>query len=143
MIGRSIMSVSCAEKHITAVRNLLPCGGRVTDSVLGRPLWHELLTTDMKAAATFYSAVIGWTVQPFEGAVHPYARFQRADGQPVAGLMHIPEGMNFPPHWEMYVGVPQLEEAVANIERLGGSALSGVIEVPTVGRLRTMKDAQG
>jgi hypothetical protein len=51
--------------------------------------------------------------------------------------------MNFPPHWEMYVGVPKLDDAVAKIERLGGGALSPVIEVPTVGRMRTMKDPQG
>jgi predicted enzyme related to lactoylglutathione lyase len=115
----------------------------MTDAVLGRPLWHELLTTDMKAAGTFYSAVIGWTVKPFGEAGQPYDMFHRADGVAVAGVMHIPEGMNYPPHWEMYVGVPQLEEAVTKIERLGGSALSHIIEVPTVGRLRTMKDAQG
>lgn len=115
----------------------------MSDPVLGRPLWHELLTTDMKAAGTFYSAVIGWDVKPFDGAGQPYDMFHRADGVAVAGVMHIPEGMNFPPHWEMYVGVLRLEDAVATIERLGGSSLSHVIEVPTIGRLRTMKDAQG
>jgi predicted enzyme related to lactoylglutathione lyase len=115
----------------------------MSDPVLGRPLWHELLTTDMKAAGTFYSAVIGWDVKPFDGSGQPYDMFHRADGVAVAGVMHIPEGMNFPPHWEMYIGVPRLEDAVATIERLGGSSLSHVIEVPTVGRLRTMKDPQG
>lgn len=115
----------------------------MTDSVLGRLLWYELLTTDMKAAEAFYSAVVGWSVAPFAGARHPYDMFRRADGREVAGVMHIPDGMNFPPHWEMYVGVPKLEEAVATIERLGGSALSPLIEVPSVGRMRTMKDPQG
>jgi hypothetical protein len=57
--------------------------------------------------------------------------------------MTIPPGMNFPPHWGMYVGVDKLEDGVAQIERLSGSALSPVIEVPTVGRMRTMKDPQG
>ena len=64
----------------------------MTDPVLGRPLWHELLTTDMKAAATFYAAVIGWTAKPFHGAGQPYDMFLRADGVAVAGVMHIPEG---------------------------------------------------
>ena len=57
--------------------------------------------------------------------------------------MTIPEGMNFPPHWGMYVGVPSLDEGVAQVERLGGSALSEVIEIPNVGRMRTMTDPQG
>lgn len=37
-------------------------------SLLGRVLWYELLTNDMKAAAQFYTAVVGWTVAPFEGS---------------------------------------------------------------------------
>jgi predicted enzyme related to lactoylglutathione lyase len=117
----------------------------MTDSpVRGRLLWYELLTTDMKAAESFYSAIIGWKTQPFdEAAAQPYDMWIRAGDVPVGGVMTIPQGMNFPPHWVMYVGVPQLDEAVAQIERLGGRALSPVIEVPTVGRMRTMLDPQG
>ena len=109
----------------------------------GRMLWYELLTTDMKAAEKFYSAVVGWTVAPFDGSPQPYDMWMRDGGVPVGGCMTIPEGMNFPPHWGMYVGVNKLEDAVAAIEKAGGSSLSPVIEVPGVGRMRTMKDPQG
>ena len=51
--------------------------------------------------------------------------------------------MNMPPFWSMYVAVPSLEDAVAQITRLGGSELSGVIDVPTVGRMQMLKDPQG
>ena len=51
--------------------------------------------------------------------------------------------MNAPPFWAMYVGVPQLEEAAANIKGHGGSECSPVIVVPTVGRMQMMKDPQG
>lgn len=111
--------------------------------VLGRLLWFELLTTDIKAAEKFYTAVVGWTVTPFAQSPDPYDMWTRAGNDPVGGVMKIPQGMNFPPHWGMYVGVPKLEDAVAKIERLGGSALSPVIDVPEVGRMRTMKDPQG
>ena len=30
-------------------------------ALLGRPLWYELMTTDMTAAAAFYGAAAGWT----------------------------------------------------------------------------------
>ena len=112
-------------------------------AVLGRLLWYELLTTDMKAAERFYSAVAGWTIRPFDGAPGTYDMFDRAAGVPVGGVMTIPAGMNFPPHWEMYIGVPKLEDAVAKIERLGGSALGPLVEIAGVGRMRTMTDPQG
>lgn len=111
-------------------------------SILGRPLWYELMTNDVDAAKKFYAPVVGWTVTPFEGGAQPYDIWVR-DGVPIGGVMQIPAGMNFPPHWGMYIGVPSLEEGVSRVERLGGSALSPVIEVPGVGRMRTMKDPQG
>jgi predicted enzyme related to lactoylglutathione lyase len=115
----------------------------VVSTLLGRPLWYELMTTNMKGAETFYKTVVGWTSSPFEAASHPYVTFNRSAGQPVAGLMTTPEGMNAPPFWAMYVGVPQLEKAAAQITALGGSACSPVIEVPAVGRMQMMQDPQG
>ena len=34
--------------------------------LLGRPIWYELLTTDMNGAEAFYSKVVGWTTSGFE-----------------------------------------------------------------------------
>jgi uncharacterized protein len=114
-----------------------------TSTLLGRPLWYELMTTDMKAAQAFYNAVIGWTSSPFQGAPQPYATFNRSAEAPVAGVMTTPEGVNAPPFWAMYVGVPNVEEAVVRIRQLGGGEASPVIDIPNVGRMQMMKDPQG
>lgn len=114
----------------------------MADSARGRIVWYELMTTDMKAAETFYTTVVGWTVAPFEGSPQPYDMWMRDQQTPTGGVMTIPDGMNFPPHWAMYVAVDKLEDTVAQIETLGGSSLSPVIEVPNVGRMRTMMDPQ-
>jgi uncharacterized protein len=114
----------------------------MADSVRGRVLWYELLTTDMKAAEKFYTNVVGWSVQPFDGSPQPYDMWMRADHQPVGGVMTVPEGMNFPPHWEMYVGVDDFDDAVAQIQRLGGRGLGPVIEIPNIGKMQTMMDPQ-
>ena len=112
-------------------------------TVLGRPLWYELMTTDMKAAEQFYRKVVGWTAVPFEGSPQPYSTFNRSGDVPVAGLMKRPDGMNFPPFWAMYVGVQKLEDGVAHIKKLGGKELSPVIDIPKVGRMQMMTDPQG
>jgi predicted enzyme related to lactoylglutathione lyase len=101
------------------------------------------MTTDTKAAETFYDKVVGWTSEPFGNSPTPYTQFKRSGGAGVAGLMERPAGMNMPPFWSMYIAVPKLEDAVAQIKRLGGSELSGVIDVPTVGRMQMLKDPQG
>ena len=112
-------------------------------TLLGRPLWYELMTTDMKAAETFYRSVVGWKSAPFEGTPEPYTTFRRGEEVPVAGLMTKPQEVNAPPFWAMYVGVPKLEEAADHVRRLGGAECSPVIEVPTVGRMQMMTDPQG
>ena len=84
--------------------------------VLGRPLWYELMTTDMKAAEKFYKNVVGWTAAPFDGSPQPYTMFNRNSDIPAGGVMNRPEGMNAPPFWAMYVGFPKLEEGVAGLQ---------------------------
>ena len=112
-------------------------------TMLGRPVWYELMTTDPAAAEAFYSKVIGWSAAPFDESPIPYTIFKRSGDVQVAGMMKRPDDMNAPPFWAMYVAVPKLEEAVAHIKRLGGGEISEVIAVPTVGRLQLMKDPQG
>jgi uncharacterized protein len=112
-------------------------------SLLGRPVWYELMTTDTGAAETFYKKVIGWTAEPFPQSPNPYTVFKRSGNTGVAGLLKLPAEMKAPPSWAMYVAVPNLEDAVKHIKRLGGGDLSPVIEVPTVGRLQMMRDPQG
>jgi uncharacterized protein len=114
-----------------------------TSTLLGRPLWYELMTTDMKAAESFYKNVVGWKTSPFEGAGQPYTMFNRSGDVPVGGVMTKPSEVKAPPFWAMYVGVPKLEEAAAHIKRLGGKAHTEVIEVPNVGRMQMMMDPQG
>ena len=116
----------------------------MSDSVLGRPLWYELMTSDMKAAESFYKTVVGWDVAPFDGAPQPYSMFRRSGDIPVAGVFTMPAVMQgVPPNWQMYVGVPKLEDAEAKVKGLGGKDVSPVIEVPNVGRMRMMADPQG
>ena len=112
-------------------------------TLLGRPLWFELMTSDMKAAEKFYKNVIGWTSAPFDQSPQPYTMFNRSGDIPIGGVMDTPPGLNAPPFWAMYIGVPKLEDAAKQIKRLGGSECSPVIDVPSVGRMQMMKDPQG
>jgi predicted enzyme related to lactoylglutathione lyase len=122
------------EEHITMTV--------AVSTVLGRPLWYELMTTDTAAADRFYSNVIGWTSRPFPESPQPYTTFQSGE-RPVAGMLQTPPDLKAPPFWAMYVGVTRIEDAAAHIERRGGRSCSPVIDVPTVGRMQMMLDPQG
>lgn len=114
-----------------------------TSTLLGRPLWYELTTSDMKAAEAFYTTVVGWKTSPSEGAGQPYSMFTRGGDVAIGGVITTPSGVKAPPFWAMYVGVPKLEDAAARIKTLGGRECTEVITVPSVGRMQMMADPQG
>jgi predicted enzyme related to lactoylglutathione lyase len=112
----------------------------------GRLMWFELMTSDLAAAETFYTSVVGWTITPYGDLGMPYSMFTRAGEIPVAGAMTLPAELaqhGVPPHWGMYVGVDKVEPAAADVGRLGGSPLAEVMEVPGIGRMQAMRDPQG
>jgi predicted enzyme related to lactoylglutathione lyase len=114
-----------------------------TSTLLGRPVWYELMTTDMRGAEAFYKNVVGWTTKPFDGAGQPYTMFNRSSDVSVGGVMTKPAEVKAPPFWAMYIGVPKLEDAVAQITKLGGRTHTDVISIPDVGRMQLMQDPQG
>lgn len=109
----------------------------------GRFNWHELLTTDPKAAHAFYEAVVGWGTAPWgdEG----YTMWM--SGQtPVGGVMDLPaevKAMGVPPNWLTYISTPDADAAARRAEQLGGRILKPAEVVPTVGRFIVVADPQG
>jgi predicted enzyme related to lactoylglutathione lyase len=112
-------------------------------TLLGRPIWYELMTPDTKAAEAFYTAVVGWTAAAAPGGPHPYTIFSRGSDVGVAGMVAPPADAKAPPFWALYVGVPVLEDGLADVKRLGGKDVSPVIDIPNVGRMQVVQDPQG
>jgi len=115
-----------------------------TDDVLGRFVWHELMTTDTKAAERFYTTVIGWTTQAWPQNPS-YTMFLTGE-RPMAGLMDLPEdarAMGTPPNWLIYIGSPDVDATVHTAVSLGGSILVPPKDIPNVGRFAVLRDPQG
>jgi predicted enzyme related to lactoylglutathione lyase len=115
------------------------------ESVRGRFVWHELLTSDPEAAQAFYKPLIGWETAAFEGADEPYTMWTYEE-QPMGGVMELPADaveMGASPHWLPYMGVEDVDASVEQAKGLGGSALRDPFDVPTVGRIGILADPQG
>lgn len=113
-------------------------------TVRGCFVWHELLATDPKSAATFFSKVIGWKTQPW-GEDGSYTLFLAGSRQ-VAGLMALPEEarkMGAPPSWLTYVGTPNVDDTTRLAASLGATIHKAPEDIPTVGRFAVIQDPQG
>jgi uncharacterized protein len=111
----------------------------------GTPIWYELMTSDPDAAQAFYTHVIGWSAGQFPGAPEgaaDYRIFSAPDGEGVGGMMKPPEG-GPPPGWFGYIGVDDVDAAVARIQSAGGSVHMPPTDIEGVGRLAMVADPQG
>src|SRR5262245_57348015 len=104
-------------------------------TVRGRFVWHELMTTDTKSAANFFTKVIGWKTQPWDQDPS-YSMFVTGK-QPMAGLLPLPEdakAMGAPPNWLTYIGTSNVDEAAKQVASLGGHVVKAPSDIPTIGR---------
>ena len=106
--------------------------------------WHELLTTDSKAAVAFYSALFGWVKKSeFDmGPMGIYHIFGR-DRFQYGGIMNKPADLPAPPHWLHYVQVDNADEAAKRAEKAGGKVVNGPMDVPGGDRIAAIIDPQG
>ena len=115
----------------------------MSPSNVGRFVWYEVLTSDVKGAIAFYQDVIGWKSQSFaEGG--DYTMWVGSQG-PVGGVTLLPEEakkLGASPYWQGNVEVADVDQTVALVKQLGGKIYVQE-EIPDVGRFAVIADPQG
>jgi predicted enzyme related to lactoylglutathione lyase len=87
--------------------------------------------------------VLGWDYQPLPMAGPDYATFHLpGDEAPMGGLGGMMGMDGFPSHWIVYLGVVDVDAAVAFVEANGGHILSPGFDTP-FGRMAAVTDPFG
>jgi predicted enzyme related to lactoylglutathione lyase len=114
----------------------------MSDGMRGQFVWHELTTTDARAAAGFYSKVAKLKTKP--------APFEKTytmllgSGRPMGGLMVLAgDATASPPSWLTYIGTPDVDESARKAESLGAKVIKSPAPVPDGGRFAILQDPQG
>lgn len=103
----------------------------VTDALTyaaGTQIGFDLTVPDARAIKDFYSAVVGWTSEPFamEG-YDDYFMKSPATGSIVAGICHARGGnADLPPQWLAYVVVDDLHASLDRCVERGGEVLTAI-----------------
>jgi uncharacterized protein len=106
--------------------------------------WTELNTRNPEGAKRFYGAVFGWETNDLEMEGGGTYTEWLVDGRQVGGMLdmrgRVPDEV--PPHWLVYFGSVDTDEAVAKVKELGGEVMFGPVDIEP-GRMAVVKDAFG
>jgi predicted enzyme related to lactoylglutathione lyase len=111
----------------------------------GNFVWYDLMTNDPAGARGFYTRLIGWGTQQWDGGGQPYTLWTN-NKTPLGGVMELPEdarAAGAPPHWLSYVAVDDIKATAPRAEELGGSVLHGPVDIPNAGSFAVLADPQG
>jgi uncharacterized protein len=107
-------------------------------------VWDELVTSDVEAAKSFYTKVIGWTTADMdmgEAGVYTLVRSGDVDR---AGIFKKPAGMEAAPDaWLTYIGADDIDATAKRATELGGKVFQAPFDVEGVGRLAVLADPNG
>ncbi len=108
--------------------------------------WVELATRDTQVAREFYAALLGWqyTESPIPVANSGnYIEISAGDTRYGGILPMNAEWGDMPPHWSIYVMVPDVDACCASAKELGGSNPVPAFDAPGVGRIAMVTDPTG
>jgi hypothetical protein len=121
-------------------------GSMPSQPFMPKPLefsWHELATTDRRAALDFYRAMFGWEriSENDLGSLSPYLVFGQG-GVPYGGMFDKAPEMPRAA-WCYYVRVDDVREAANKVRQNGGQVINGPVEVPGGNRVAQCRDDAG
>jgi uncharacterized protein len=113
--------------------------------VQGKFVWYDLMTTDSKAAKSFYRSVIGWDANDSGMTDRSYTLLSVGPTM-VGGLMPIPDAARAHgarPVWTGYIGVDDVDAYAARVKSAGGAVHRAPEDIPGVGRFAGVADPHG
>ncbi|MEV5432643.1 VOC family protein [Streptomyces sp. NPDC052701] len=113
-----------------------------TDFVPGSPCWLDLGVPDVRAAAAFYGAVLGWDYESMGEGEDAEGGMFRKDGRIVAGLGRLTEE-GARPAWMVYYSVTDADAATRAVESAGGTVRVAPTDLDDWGRMAQYSDPLG
>ncbi len=112
---------------------------------IGKIVWYDLVTDDVPAVKNFYSELFGWDYEEIQGREAAYTVIMH-DGTAIGGIVPMAEDSDrdvSSSRWLSSMSVEDVDQAVEQVERLGGTVNGGGTDYPDRGRLALVTDPQG
>lgn len=115
------------------------------EPLIGKFVWHDLITEDPAVARRFYSGLFGWTFEETERPGGGPYTLAKSNGRYVAGMVQrndLKDGTDFS-RWLGYLSVADVAKAVNTTRTGGGTVVVDVSELGNIGKVAAIQDPQG
>ena len=113
--------------------------------VLGKWVWAELFTEDVKVAVRFYGEMFGWSFQAFNAASGPGYTLALSEGEPVGGMLE--RGQRFQnergSRWLGMISVADVKAAARYTAAHGGKVVTPPRYLSGRGEVALLADPEG
>jgi len=110
---------------------------------VGQFVWYDLLTNDLEGVKAFYGGLFGWTFDD-GGEESPVFTTILLKGRPIGGIAATQEmerEVNVS-QWVSSLSVADVDRAVSEVVRLGGTVTAEPQDLPHRGRVAVVRDNQ-
>lgn len=111
---------------------------------IGKFVWYDLVSEDVPAVKRFYAELFGWRYREIAGKDVVYTVIEH-DGTPIGGIVPLrkDEGRVSSSRWLSLLSVEDVDSAVQQVKRAGGTVNMEPRDIPERGRLALVTDPQG
>jgi predicted enzyme related to lactoylglutathione lyase len=108
----------------------------------GKVVWADLVTTDVRKAASFYQAVFDWV--PNYTSDSGYVELSH-NGQVICSIVDYEDDKATArdSRWLISISVPDVDAALTKVRDNGGEVLESATDLPDRGRYSVVSDTQG
>lgn len=111
-------------------------------SLVGRPAWVDLASSDPAGSRDFYGKLLGWQVEVNPDPQYGGYAIAKAAGKDVAGIgpKMMPEA---PTAWSLYIGSDDVDALAQKVQSAGGKVIAQPMDVGDQGRMAVFQDPSG
>jgi uncharacterized protein len=111
-------------------------------TVVNRPAWVDLSSSDPAASREFYSKLFGWQIEVTQDPQYGGYAMAKVGGQDVAGI-GPKMSEQAPTAWSVYIGTQDADESARKVQAAGGNVIAPPFDVGDQGRMAVFQDPTG
>src|SRR4051812_4897252 len=99
----------------------------------GTPIWVDLSSPDVSAAADYYGKLFGWTAEDMGEEAGHYNMFSQGDK--VVAAVGPAQAPGAPPYWTTYIATDNADDIASKVAANGGKVLMAPFDVMGQGKM--------